>query len=36
LPSLIASLGHSGSQAPQFMHSLVMVVAIASLSLPRL
>jgi hypothetical protein len=27
-PSLIASFGHSGSQAPQLMHSSVMYVAI--------
>jgi hypothetical protein len=27
-PSLIASFGHSGSQAPQLMHSSVIIVAI--------
>src|SRR5215468_7105085 len=31
-PSLIASFGHSGSQAPQLMHSSVMTVDISGLA----
>jgi hypothetical protein len=32
-PCEIALLGHSGSQAPQLMHSLVIIVAIDSVLL---